>query len=47
MTPEEKEEKKYDFDNNLYLSNLASELKHVNYLIYIFVKYINLINSLS
>ena len=40
MTPEENEEKKYDFDNNLYLSNLASELKHVNYLIYIFVKYI-------
>ena len=29
MTPEEKEEKKYNFENNLYLSNLASELKHV------------------
>ena len=40
MTPEEKEEKKYYFDNNLYLSNLASELKHVNFLIYIFVTYI-------
>ena len=40
MTPEEKEEKKYNFENNLYLSNLASELKHVNYLIYIFISYI-------
>ena len=39
MTPEEKDQKKYDFDNNLYLSNLASELKHVNYLIYIFAIY--------
>ena len=40
MTPEEKDEKKYNFENNLYLSNLASELKHVNYLIYIFATYI-------
>ena len=40
MTVEEKDEKKYDFDNNLYLSNIASELKHVNYLIYIYVSYI-------
>ena len=40
MTQEEKDEKKYDFDNNLYLSNLASELKHVNYLLYIYVIYI-------
>jgi hypothetical protein len=40
MTPEEKDEKKYNFDNNLYLSNLASELKHVNYIIYIFATYI-------
>ena len=39
LTQEEKDEKKYDLDNNLYLSNLISELKHVNYLIYIFTIY--------
>ena len=39
LTQEEKDEKKYNFDNNLYLQSLALELKHVNYLIYIFVKY--------
>ena len=39
MTIEEKDEKKYNFENNLYLSNLASELKHVNYIIYIFATY--------
>ena len=39
MIQEEKDEKKYNFENNLYLSNLASELKHVNYLLYIFVTY--------
>ena len=40
MTVEEKDEKKFDFDNNLYLANIASELKHVNYLIYIYISYI-------
>ena len=40
MTQEEKDEKKYNFENNLYLLNLASELKHVDYLIYIFVTYV-------
>ena len=39
MTREEKDEKKYNFDNNLYLLNIASELKHVNYLLYIFIIY--------
>ena len=39
LSQEEKDEKKYNFENNLYLKNLAIELKHVNYLIYIFVKY--------
>ena len=39
LSQEEKDKKKYSFENNLYLRNLALELKHVNYLIYIFVKY--------
>ena len=39
LSQEEKDEKKYNFDNNLYLQSLAIELKHVNYLIYIYVKY--------
>ena len=39
LTQEEKNEKKFSFENNLYLQSLALELKHVNYLIYIFVKY--------
>ena len=39
LTQEEKDEKKYNFENNLYLQSLALELKHVNFLIYLFVKY--------
>ena len=39
MTQEEKDEKKYNFDNNLYLLNLVSEFKYVNYLLYIFIIY--------
>lgn len=39
LSQEEKDEKKYTFENNLYLQNLALELKHVNYLIFVFVKY--------
>ena len=39
LTQEEKDEKKFNFENNLYLQSLALELKHVNFLIYLFVKY--------
>ena len=39
LTQEEKDEKKYNFENNLYLQSLALELKHVNFLIYLYVKY--------
>ena len=39
MSQDEKDKRKYNFENNLYLQSLSLELKHVNNLIYIFVKY--------